>query len=469
MEMLWINVAQPLVNPPGDGSIRIRGSLIHLLPLLLILSALTVWLRIVFPSAGLAAAGEPALKFQTVESQAVDDILFKPGLGLYLAGGSRLGYQPPPDARALSLCNIVYFRPDWNDLESAGPASGIESTVDPQTFHSGTSSLRLTGDQRGAWNYAARSLAMPVLPGSKYRLSCWLRMDRLEPAQVVPYLKIGLTGADGRWLTNFQTNLYDMAATGTWQRLEGIVETPLETAGGHLALERGSKEARAVYGRLKNGWYGLRSLLRTLVAMALLRIKRPEQLKHHGPAELGRVLGMPRAAEVKTVRRKLFEISLLGKAAQWHRELARRRVEQQPMALASLYVDGHLRAASAERDVAEQAAASAARESAVEMPGGGLLLFAVPLPCAGGGGIPTLGRDRSPAGGAPSDAAQDSVAGSLRPRPGAIGLRAEAVHRHGQAKCLRDRNPPRRDARRDVQQRGHGGSGRDPGAAQLPG
>jgi hypothetical protein len=323
MEMLWINVAQPLVNPPGDGSIRIRGSLIHLLPLLLILSALTVWLRIVFPSAGLAAAGEPALKFQTVESQAVDDILFKPGLGLYLAGGSRLGYQPPPDARALSLCNIVYFRPDWNDLESAGPASGIESTVDPQTFHSGTSSLRLTGDQRGAWNYAARSLAMPVLPGSKYRLSCWLRMDRLEPAQVVPYLKIGLTGADGRWLTNFQTNLYDMAATGTWQRLEGIVETPLETAGGHLALERGSKEARAVYGRLKNGWYGLRSLLRTLVAMALLRIKRPEQLKHHGPAELGRVLGMPRAAEVKTVRRKLFEISLLGKAAQWHRELAR--------------------------------------------------------------------------------------------------------------------------------------------------
>jgi transposase len=104
------------------------------------------------------------------------------------------------------------------------------------------------------------------------------------------------------------------------------------------------QEARAVYGRLKNGWYGLRSLLWTLVAMALLRIKRPEQLKHHDPAELGRVLGMPRAAEVKTVRRKLFELSLLGKAAQWHRELARRRVEQQPMALVSLYVDGHLRA-----------------------------------------------------------------------------------------------------------------------------
>ena len=44
------------------------------------------------------------------------------------------------------------------------------------------------------------------------------------------------------------------------------------------------EEARAVYGRLKNGWYGLRSLLWTLVIMALLRIKRPEQLKHHDPA-----------------------------------------------------------------------------------------------------------------------------------------------------------------------------------------
>ena len=38
-----------------------------------------------------------------------------------------------------------------------------------------------------------------------------------------------------------------------------------------LALLEGThllKEARAVYGRLKNGWYGLRSLLWMLVTMA---------------------------------------------------------------------------------------------------------------------------------------------------------------------------------------------------------
>jgi len=104
------------------------------------------------------------------------------------------------------------------------------------------------------------------------------------------------------------------------------------------------EEARAVYGRLKNGWYGLRSLLWTLVVMALLRIKRPEQLKHHDPARLGHVLGLPRAAEVKTVRRKLSEIADRGQAAKLHRRIARRRAAEQPSALATLYVDGHVRA-----------------------------------------------------------------------------------------------------------------------------
>ena len=104
------------------------------------------------------------------------------------------------------------------------------------------------------------------------------------------------------------------------------------------------EEGRAVYSRLKNGWYGLRSLVWTLVVMALIRIKRPEQIKHHDPTGLGRVLGLPRAAEVKTIRRKLNEIAERGPAAQWHRRLARRRAEQQPSALATLYVDGHVRA-----------------------------------------------------------------------------------------------------------------------------
>ena len=139
---------------------------------------------------------------------------------------------------------VVYEEGFEGDPHGWTAASGIEASRDPTTQQGGASSLRLTGRQQGAWNYAAHQLAMPVLPGSKYRLSCWLKVDRLEPAGTVPYLKIGLTGADGQWLTNCQTNRYDAVEPGAWQRLESVFETPLETAGGHLALERGAKEAR---------------------------------------------------------------------------------------------------------------------------------------------------------------------------------------------------------------------------------
>jgi hypothetical protein len=57
------------------------------------------------------------------------------------------------------------------------------------------------------------------------------------------------------------------------------------------------------------------SVLLTLAFMALLRIKTPEQLKGHAPGELGLLLGLDRAPEVKTLRRKLQE---LGARAQAH-------------------------------------------------------------------------------------------------------------------------------------------------------
>ncbi len=62
--------------------------------------------------------------------------------------------------------------------------------------------------------------------------------------------------------------------------------------------------------------------------MALLRIKRPENMKEYDPAALGALTGLPRGPEVKTIRRKLSEVAGLGKAAELHRALARRRAER---------------------------------------------------------------------------------------------------------------------------------------------
>jgi len=111
------------------------------------------------------------------------------------------------------------------------------------------------------------------------------------------------------------------------------------------------EEARQVYGRLKNSWYGLRATIWTLFVMALLRIRRPEQLKGIDPAALGQVLGLPRAPEVKTVRRKLQEMARRSKAVVFHRHLARRHARRHDDMLAYLYVDGHVRAYTGKRTI----------------------------------------------------------------------------------------------------------------------
>jgi hypothetical protein len=97
------------------------------------------------------------------------------------------------------------------------------------------------------------------------------------------------------------------------------------------------------YGALKNGFYGLRAMLLVLAFMALLRIRPPEQLQGHPPGELGRLLGLDRAPEVKTVRRKLWELAARGQASTFSRRLAERWVQEQRDSVGLLYVDGHVR------------------------------------------------------------------------------------------------------------------------------
>ncbi|MEJ2702090.1 MAG: DUF4832 domain-containing protein [Sedimentisphaerales bacterium] len=123
-----------------------------------------------------------------------------------------------------------------------GASAGIQSELDTTVFHDGKSSLHLSGRKTRGWNYVSHTLDTPILPASKYRLTCWLKVNALEPRRLPPYLKIGLTDAQGKWLTNCPTSRYDVSSLGTWQRIEGTFESSLETTGGHLALERGSND-----------------------------------------------------------------------------------------------------------------------------------------------------------------------------------------------------------------------------------
>ena len=101
--------------------------------------------------------------------------------------------------------------------------------------------------------------------------------------------------------------------------------------------------ARQVYGRVKDGFYGLTATLLTVVFLALAGEPRAEGATRVPPAALGRVLGLDRAPEVKTIRRKLAELAAAGKAADLIMALARRHAAARPDTLGFLHVDGHAR------------------------------------------------------------------------------------------------------------------------------
>jgi len=109
--------------------------------------------------------------------------------------------------------------------------------------------------------------------------------------------------------------------------------------------------AREIYGSIGPAFYGLRTSLVALLLMALLRIKRPEGLKEHSPQQLGRIFGLDRAPEVKTLRRKLTRLAAYRRAADFGRALAQRRVATRGHAMGFLYVDGHVRVYHGQREL----------------------------------------------------------------------------------------------------------------------
>lgn len=127
------------------------------------------------------------------------------------------------------------------------------------------------------------------------------------------------------------------APVAHWPRVGVLLAVPVLVRHGVLPV------FQKIYGSLHPSFYGLRTLVLTLLFMALLRIKRPENLKGYAPNDLGRLLGLDRAPEVKTVRRKLANLADRKKGQLLLEALARQRLARQQETLAFLYVDGHVR------------------------------------------------------------------------------------------------------------------------------
>lgn len=95
---------------------------------------------------------------------------------------------------------------------------------------------------------------------------------------------------------------------------------------------------------LPAGYYPMESILLCVAFLALSRVQSMEALRYEAPGEWGRLLGLDRVPEVRTLREK---IGLLcedeAKVRKWSSGLAREWMELESDGAGTLYVDGHVR------------------------------------------------------------------------------------------------------------------------------
>jgi prepilin-type processing-associated H-X9-DG protein len=97
------------------------------------------------------------------------------------------------------------------------------------------------------------------------------------------------------------------------------------------------------YFRLPAGFYGLKTIFLLLAFMALARLKSIEALRYCAPGEWGKILGVDRAPEVRTLRGKVKILADQKQAFPWSAELCKEWMGEAPQEASVLYVDGHVR------------------------------------------------------------------------------------------------------------------------------
>ena len=76
--------------------------------------------------------------------------------------------------------------------------------------------------------------------------------------------------------------------------------------------------------------------------MALARLRSMEALRYYAPGEWGKLLGIDRAPEVRTLRLKLKHLADQDQAFAWSAKLCQEWMMEGSDEAAVLYVDGHV-------------------------------------------------------------------------------------------------------------------------------
>ncbi|WP_434619698.1 putative transposase [Arthrobacter sp. A5] len=249
--------------------------------------------------------------------------------------------------------------------EKPGP-KGPSRLTDPlksriRTLRSAGLSLRAVGAEVGVSEFTVRrALAMetpaPAGPATAHPVRQDTDADAIaaEPAKELPVLPAPADRSGERaWA---RTRLLECAAPV----FAPAARVPL--VGLFLALpaleNTGLLEcSKEVFGALPNGFYGLDTILTGAVCQALAGEPRAEGATRIDPVAMGRVLGLDRAPEVKTLRRKLSALAGTGKAGELLSAMAAKHLhagreqDGEPGLAAVLYVDGHVRAYQGTRKI----------------------------------------------------------------------------------------------------------------------
>lgn len=142
-------------------------------------------------------------------------------------------------------------------------------------------------------------------------------------------------GQDGPVMPDFQAAL-DVPKGGVLFALPALLVTGLlEFSGGFFKLPK--------------GYYGLDSLLLLLALTTLARVKSIESLRYSAPGEWGKLIGLDRIPEVRTLRSKIKVLTQDDGPQQWSAELCRHWMQAAPEHTGILYIDGHVRVYSGQQ------------------------------------------------------------------------------------------------------------------------
>ena len=94
--------------------------------------------------------------------------------------------------------------------------------------------------------------------------------------------------------------------------------------------------------QLPKGFYGIPSVLLLWAFLLLARVRNAEGLRYQQPGEWGALLGLDRCPCPRTLRRRTRQLADSPRLAEWTAALARDWCADDPAAVATLFIDGHV-------------------------------------------------------------------------------------------------------------------------------